>query len=206
MDDLDMDYINQAEILHISAFVDDAQLEMILGLVAKLDSSVKISFSPGELYTTRGIETLTPILAKTHVLFINQKEIKQLTRQDIKAGAEVCLNMGCHIIVVTLGQGASYKTRMATSYIRTADKVYVVEPSDKSIISASDTIGAGDAFATGFLYGRLKGKGLKECGRMGDIVARFSITKTGARQGLPTLNELSQRYREINIKGLMAPD
>ncbi|MBA7601232.1 Ribokinase [subsurface metagenome] len=49
MDDLDMDYINQADILHISSFVDDAQFEILLELVNKLDSSVKISFSPGEL-------------------------------------------------------------------------------------------------------------------------------------------------------------
>ena len=65
-----------------------------------------------------------------------------------------------------------------------------------------DTTGAGDAFATGFLYGLPNGKGLEECGRLGDIVAQFSIAKIGARQGLPTLDELVQRYHQLYNKQL----
>ena len=62
--------------------------------------------------------------------------------------------------------------------------------------------GAGDAFTTGFLYGSLKGKGIEECGHLGDIVAQFSITKMGARQGLPTPDELAQRYQQLYNKQL----
>jgi ribokinase len=202
MNDIDLNYLNEAEILHISSFVDDVQLKVILELVTRLDSSVKISFSPGELYASRGLPTLTPLLAKTHVLFINQSEMRQLTGEDFSAGAKHCLSLGCHTIVVTLGQGASYKTKMATSYIRTAEREYVIEPGDRSIIAASDTIGAGDAFAAGFLYGLTKGEGLEKCGRLGDIIARFSITKVGARAGLPTLAQLSQRYQQLYDKPL----
>ncbi len=97
-------------------------------------------------------------------------------------------------MVVTMGKGASYKTTMATSYIRDANNEYVIESPPEY---GKDTTGAGDAFATGFLYGLLKDKGLKECGRLGDIVAQFSISKIGARQGLLTLAELSLRYYEL---------
>jgi ribokinase len=197
MNDIHSDYLNRAEVLHISSFADDAQLEVLLELVDKVDSPVKISFSPGELYATKGLKFLTPILLRTYVLFINEKEIKQLTGEDIKTGAEACLKLGCHIVAVTLGKGASYKTVMATSYIRNAENEYVIEPSNKNIISALDTIGAGDAFATGFLYGLLNGKGIEECGRLGDIVAQFSLSKIGARPGLPTASELAQRYQEL---------
>jgi ribokinase len=74
---------------------------------------------------------------------------------------------------------------------------YIVKPSKQNVISAIDTTGAGDAFATGFLYGLLNVKGLEVCGRLGDIVAQFSISKMGAREGLPTFNELGQRYQEL---------
>ena len=121
----------------------------------------------------------------------------QLTGKDFTTGAEVCLKLGCQIVAVTLGKGASFKTTMATSYIRNSNYEYVIEPGNKNIISALDTTGAGDAFATGFLHGLLKGKGLEECGRLGDITSRFSITKMGAREGLPTLVQLSQRYQEL---------
>jgi ribokinase len=200
IDDLDLSYINQAEILHISSFVDDAQLEILLGLVKKLDSSVKISFSPGELYATRGIKALKAVLKHTYILFLNEKEIEQLTGKDLKKGAKACLRSGCQIVVVTLGKGTSWKSVMATSYIRDSQGEYVVEPADKEIISIQDTTGAGDAFAAGFLYGLLKDKTLDECGRLGDVVAKFSITRTGARQGLPTLSELSKHCRKLNIE------
>jgi len=196
-DDIDLEYMNQAEILHISSFVDDEQLEVLLKLVAKLDSSVKISFSPGELYANKGVKTLNPILARTYVLFINEKEIEQLTGKGFQTGAEVCLKQGCHIVVITLGKGASYKTVTATSYIRTNGNKYAVEPANKKIISDLDTVGAGDAFAAGFIYGLLKKKNLVECGRLGDTVARFCIAKTGAREGLPTLEQLSKSYRQL---------
>jgi ribokinase len=202
MDDLDLDYVNQTEILHVSSFVDDRQFKVLLELIDNLDTSVKLSFSPGALYASKGLKALTPILARTSVLFVNQSELQQLTGEDVTAGAESCLKQGCHIVVVTLGKGASHKTFTATSYIRDAKNEYMVESSNKSIIPTADTTGAGDAFATGFLYGLLNGKGLEECGRLGDIVAKFSVSRIGAREGLPTLSELAQRYHELYSRKL----
>jgi ribokinase len=200
INDIDIDYVNQAEILHISSFADDRQFEMLLKLMKKLSPSVKISLSPGELYATKGAEILAPLLARTYVLFANEKEIEQLTGKDLKTGAEFCLKLGCHIVVVTLGKGTILNNTAAASYIRdTDDNEYIVRSSDKNEVSSPETTGAGDAFAAGFLCGLLKGRALHECGRLGDIIARFSISKTGARQGLPTHDELSQHCRELNI-------
>ncbi len=196
-DDLDLDYINQAKMLHISSFADDRQFKMLLGLMEKLDPSVKVSFTPGALYVAKGLKAQTSISARTHVLFINQSEMEQLTGKDITDGADTCLKQGCHIVAITLGKGTIWRNVMATSYIRDIESEYIVEPGKQNVISAIDTTGAGDAFATGFLYGLLNGKGLEVCGRLGDIVAQFSISKMGAREGLPTFNELGQRYQEL---------
>ncbi len=197
MDDLDSDYINRAKMLHVSSFVDDRQFKVLLELVDRLDSSIKISFAPGVLYASRGLKALTPLLARTYILFVNQSEIQQLTGEDVTAGAGSCLKQGCQTVVVTLGKGSSCGAVMASSYIRDTGNEYTVESSNKGIISALDTTGAGDAFASGFLYGLLNGKGLEECGRLGNIVAQFCISKMGAREGLPTSSELAQRYQEL---------
>jgi len=210
MDDLDLSYINQATLLHLSSFADDRQFKVSVELIKKLDSSIKVSFAPGALYAAKGLKALAPILDRTHVIFVNQSEIQQLTGKGFKAGAETCLEQGCHIVAVTLGEGTelelgkgtSRRTVTAVCYIRDIGNECIVEPGNKNIISALDTTGAGDAFATGFLYGLLKGLDLKECGLLGDVVARFSTAKMGARQGLPTLDELSQRYRELHNKEL----
>ncbi len=83
LDDLDLTYINQGRMLHLSSFADDRQFKISLELVDKLDSSVKLSFAPGALYAAKGLKALAPILSRTYLLFINQHEIRQLTREDI---------------------------------------------------------------------------------------------------------------------------
>ncbi len=205
IDDLDLTYINQARLLHLSSFADDRQFKVLLELINRSDLSTRISFAPGALYAAMGLKALTPILGRTYVLFINQDEIRQLTGEDVMAGAEACLKQGCHIVAVTLGRGVRLELDgeiTAISYIRDAENEYIVEPHRQNIVSEVDTTGAGDAFATGFLYGLLKGKGLEECSRLGDIVAQFCITKVGAREGLPTSIELAQRYQELYNKQL----
>ena len=204
IDDLDLDYINQASVLHVSSFVDDKQLEMLLELIDRLNSSVKLSFAPGALYTMKGLKALAPILGRTYVLFINLSEIEQLTGQDFSLAVGTCLKQGCQIVAVTLGRGTSIefaewlgKPVTATAYIKEGGKEYMVPANVHDAVSPVDITGAGDAFAAGFLCGLLGDKGLEECGRLGDIVAQFSISKLGARQGLPTPNELSQRYQEL---------
>jgi ribokinase len=200
LDDLDLTYINQARMLHLSSFADDRQFKVLLELMPGLDLSVKLSFAPGALYAVKGLKALAPILGRTYLLFINQNEIRQLTGKDVIVGAESCLGQGCQKVVVTLGKGIRLRKTTAVGYIRDAENEYVIEPASREVAAEVDTTGAGDAFAAGFLYGLLKGKNLEECGLLGDTTARLSITKLGTRQGFPTLKELAQHYRELHNK------
>jgi ribokinase len=198
IDDTNLSYINSASYLHISSFAGDRQFDLILKLIEKIAPSVKVSLSPGSLFASKGIKALAPILSRTHVLFMNHDEIQKLTGRDIVSGSEICLEYGCHTITVTLGKGVSLTsgTPSAICYIRNKNTEYSLKPLDVDE-SCIDTTGAGDAFATGFLYGLINDKELDKCGKLGNIVALFSIAKIGARQGLPTITQLSKRYEEI---------
>jgi ribokinase len=202
LDELDFSYINQAEMLHLSSFADDSQFRVSLGLIVRLKDSVRLSFSPGDIYAVKGIDSLAPFLSRTQLLFVSQKELKLMTGEDMEGGVKRCLKAGCRTVVVTLGRGKKIGSTTAVSYIRDADNEYIVEPSSHNPTAEVDTTGAGDAFATGFIFGLIKGKGLAECGRLGDFVAKLCISRTGARHGLPTLEELTRRYRELYHKEL----
>jgi ribokinase len=197
--DIDLSYINGAKILHLSSFANEKQFKMSLELVDKLDDSVRLSFAPGALYAVKGLKALAPVLRRTHLLFINRDEIKQMTGEDVIRGAAKCLQAGCRIVIVTLGKGARIKNATASGYIRDAKNEYIIEAGEAE---GKDTTGAGDAFAAGFLYGVVNNKDLEECGRLGNIVAKFCIGKTGAREGLPNLKELTRRYRQLYNKEL----
>jgi sugar/nucleoside kinase (ribokinase family) len=201
--DLSLTYLNKAKMLHISSFANDKQSKVLLRVMNKLSSAVKVSFSPGTLYASQGLKVLSPILDKTYVLFINQNELRQLTHKNIANGAETCLKQGCHIVVVTLGRGIKLGGKAtAVCYIRDTENEYITESGRQRIVSERNTTGAGDAFATGFLYGIIKGRETRECGLLGNIVAQLSMAKLGARESLPTFTELAQHYRELYNENL----
>jgi len=194
-EDVSLAYLNQAKVIHLSSFASDNQFNLQIDSVKELDASVKVSLAPGMLYATKGLRTLTPLLERTYAIFMNHKEIERLTGKDFRAGAQECLDLGCQIVAVTLGKGLTMKnTKTVTSYIRDAEKEYEIEPEKDLIESQLETTGAGDAFAAGFLFGLIKGKGIEQCGLLGDITASFAINEIGARKGLPSLAQLSQRY------------
>lgn len=198
LEDIDLSYLGQAGIVHLSSFVDDKQFNLQAELVEKLPPEVKISLAPGMLYATRGMKALSPLLKRSYLLFINKEEIERLTGKDYVAGAKECLSQGCQIVVVTLGKGAKQvrSGRVLTGYIRDRKGEYKVEPS-ASPSARLEATGAGDAFAAGFIFGLLKGKKLDDCGRLGDTLARFALSKIGAREGLPTLPALREALRGI---------
>ncbi len=200
IDDPDLTYINQATMVHISSFAGDKQLQVLLKLIDRLHSSIKVSFAPGTLFAAKGLKALIPILARTHLLLINRDEIQRLTGESFIAGAKTCLQHGCNIVVVTLGKGTTLELRQGTKvkavcYITDAENEYAVEPRD--VAREVDTTGAGDAFATGFIFGLLHDRQPNECGQLGNVLARLSIARLGTRQGFPTFNQLAQRYREL---------
>jgi len=193
--DIDFAYLNQAQIAHLSSFADDRQFNLQVDLVKRLKNSVKVSLAPGMLYAAKGLKTLKPLLEKTYIIFVNREEIEGLTGKDFRAGAKELMKLGCRIVVVTLGKGlAKDKAGIVTARICDGKKEYEVESEKGSPKSTLETTGAGDAFAAGFLFGLLKGKGVENCGLLGDIMASFVIKEVGARAGLPTLAQLSQRY------------
>ena len=193
--DIDLAYFNQAKIVHLTSFADDKQFKLQVDLIKRLKNSVKVSFSPGMLYSAKGLKALMPVLEKTQIVFANRDEIEGLTGRYFKAGARELVKSGCRIVVVTLGKGlAEVKVDMVTAYIYDGKKEYEVESEQLNPKFTLETTGAGDAFAAGFLFGLLKGKKVAECGLLGDIMASFVIREVGARTGLPTLAQLSQRY------------
>jgi len=203
--DLDLEYLNRAGLIHLSSFAGEEQFELSLSLASYLGSSTGLSFAPGALYAGKGLKALRPLIARAQVLFTNRDEIDRLTGEGIVDGARICLEQGCKVVAVTLGRGARLKLGKSASgravsmvgYVRDAEGEYIIPAGEGDEKSDNDTTGAGDAFAAGFLYGLLKGKGLDECGRLGNAAARGSLSKPGARQGLPTPGQLAQRYREL---------
>lgn len=164
--ELDTDYINEAEFLHMSSFLGKIPFEAQKQIAG--ETKAKISFNPGEPHATKGLKELTPILKHTFILFLSQKEAEILTGKDYKEGARMLLSYGIEVIACTLGEKGSY-------FLSRKEEFEV--PPEK--VEAIDTTGAGDVYAAGFLAGLLKKLSLSECARLATKAAAQSIKGYG---------------------------
>ena len=171
-------YVRNTKFLHLTSFVGDKQFHAQKYLVEGL-KGVKISFAPGILYSRKGLDELMPIIKRSHTVFVNMDEIREITGMDYTEGSNALIESGAKIVVVTLGKDGCYITDGKNSQSIKAYKTKVL-----------DTTGAGDAFAAGFLYGMLSGKSLRESGELGNRIASLCIQKFGARGGLPHAGEI----------------
>jgi ribokinase len=205
--DIDLTYLSQAKILHLSSFVNPKQLALQVWLVRRMSPSVRISFAPGSIYARRGAAALRPILERTSVLFVNGEEAGLLTgRRDPLSSAKGLIRLGCHRVAVTLGEGmevlrvemrdprARRGTVRAACYVTDGrtEEVLPPIPARRPVV---DSVGAGDAFAAGFLFGVLENRPLRECAQLGQILAMDSLRAAGARAALPNLTALRRAYR-----------
>mgnify|MGYP000191500565 CR=1 FL=1 len=177
--DIELTYVAQARILHLTSFVNEKQLTVQQWLVEQVPSHVQVSFAPGSLYARLGAEALSEILRRTAFLFVNEEEAEEL------GGVKNLLNRGCRVVVVTLGAKGCRIVQAANCGCLEED--HLIEAVATQVV---DTTGAGDAFAVGFLYGVLCHKDLPTCGRLGNLVASRCISAMGGRAGLPSLNEI----------------
>jgi ribokinase len=179
LEEIDFQYMNNSTFMHLSSFVGEKAFQVQKQLIPSCSSDVKVSLDPGDLYADKGFPALKPIIERCRVVFPNEHELKLLTREDYEKGAEALLDRGVQIVAVKLGPKGCYVTDGSEKHLIPCYPVKVV-----------DTTGAGDAFCAGFLYGLIKDKNLKQCGKIGNFVASKCIERVGARTGLPYLAEL----------------
>ena len=177
---IDLEFVNDAQFLHTSSFVNDAQLGMQRELARKMQA--KLSFSPGMLCFTYKLSNLEELIACSTVVFLSLAELNCLmVGVDYENGAELLIGSGAQIVCVTLGAKGCY----------IADRSGATHLIASYPTQAVDTTGAGDAFAAGFLFGLLHEKSLPECGTIGNFVASRCIREYGCRKGLPSARDLS---------------
>jgi ribokinase len=154
-----------------------------------------------ELATTHGmILSLDPgraakilefdrILKHTDLLFINQNELKDYfniepTEPKLRAFAKTFPG----IVILKMGEKGAIATDGFEFCTSNIFEVPVV-----------DTMGAGDSFAAGFITAWIRSENIEQALNMANAVAALTITKKGAQNGQPTLEETARFLRQHDI-------
>lgn len=194
-DDIHLNEINllnlsKCKIMHYTSFVGDSFKSQI-ELLDKLNDNTLLSFDPGMLYVQKGLKALKPILDKTDILLINEKELRLLCEDyyktidnvdeiSLKELAVHVLDEGIGVVVVKKGSEGVFAI--------TNDEECNVGTYECNVI---DTTGAGDSFNSGFLYGKLNGYSLEKSCKIGNWVASKSIEGFGMEK-FPNKGDLEE--------------
>jgi sugar/nucleoside kinase (ribokinase family) len=109
------------------------------------------------------------------VLFANEVEICALYEANDFDAALQHVRRHCEIAALTRSERGSV--------VVAGGEVHVIEA--QKVDAVVDTTGAGDLYASGFLFGLSRGMDLPACGRLGSLAAAEVISHVGARPQAP---------------------
>jgi ribokinase len=188
--------LEDATHLHLSSysFQDPRSKETALQLLslAKQKSktvSLDLSYIFCRDYEALGID----ILSEIDILFPNRLEAEMLVgKSDPKAMALSLQSMGPRTIALKLGSGGCLLLDSSTS-------VYV---EGFQVRSMGNTIGAGDAFAGGFLAMVARGLDAPSAAKVANLCASVVITGQGGHSNAPSLQSIASTLKELGEIGL----
>jgi sugar/nucleoside kinase (ribokinase family) len=175
-EDLDRDLIAGASVTYLEGYLFDpprakAAIREAAGLAHAAGRKVSLSLS--DPFCVERHRDDFRDLVKNHVdiLFANEIEICALYETTDFDAAARAVRGDCEIAALTRSAHGSV--------IVTAKETLAVPPEPAARLV--DTTGAGDLYASGFLYGLTHGRPLAICGRLGSLAAAEIISHVGAR-------------------------
>lgn len=174
--DIDMARIGSATVTYVEGYLWDAP-EAKKAVLKAFDAAhaagrqVSITLSDSFCVDRYRAEFRDLIRDKVDILFANEAEIKSLYQVKSFDEALAAARAEGKIAALTRSEKGSVVVKGAETHTVAAAPVAKVV----------DTTGAGDLYASGFLFGLTRGKPLGECARLGGIAAAEIISHVGAR-------------------------
>ncbi len=180
-DDIDADIVGRAAITYLEGYLWDppeAKKAFIRAAEIAHAAGRKVSLTLSDAFCVDRFraEFLDLIRSKTvDILLANDSEVRSLYETGDVDSALTALKADCTLAAVTIGaEGALVVTPEATIKVPATPVNAVV-----------DLTGAGDLFASGFLYGVARGMALTDAGRLGALAASEVIGHIGPRPAAP---------------------
>jgi sugar/nucleoside kinase (ribokinase family) len=163
-------YFKDVKLVHLDAYTlrNENLTRRVMQLAKEAHATVSIDLSSFEIIR-ENLATLMEILPRyADIVFANVDEIKTLTGLAPKEGCHKLQEM-CPIAVVLMGKEGCLVGHQGKIIQSPAIPAHVM-----------DSTGAGDLFASGFLYGFLNGYPLEKCARLGNHLGSSIVEVQGA--------------------------
>jgi sugar/nucleoside kinase (ribokinase family) len=184
-EDIPDSLLRQARHLHVASYFLQPYLrEGLPGLFEKaqsfgLTTSLDTNYDP-----TAEWQGFDRLLSVTNIFLPNEAEAKSLAGADDVHAAAAILSRKVETLAIKLGAQGVLGVRNGEKFIVPSLPVNVV-----------DTVGAGDSFDAGFIYGYLQGWPLEKALRVGTLCGALSTRKAGGTTAQPTLDEIMDELK-----------
>lgn len=176
-EDVEADKAAAAKVTYFEGYLWDPPLAKdAIRLTAKLSheagNEVAMTLSDPFCVDRYRDEFLELIRSKTvDIVFANESELKSLYQTaSLEAGLEA-MRKDCKLAAITRSEKGSI--------IVDGENTVMIDAIE--IDTLTDTTGAGDLYAAGFLYGYTNGRQLEACGQLGSLAAGLVIQQIGPR-------------------------
>ena len=171
VDDLKPDQFEGYDYFHIEGYLvqNHALIERAVKLAREKGLKVSIDMASYNV-VEENVDFLRKILEKhVDIVFANEEEAKAFTGKEPKEALDEFAEL-CEIAVVKIGKNGSL--------VKSGEEFYTVGVIE---VKSNDTTGAGDLYASGFLYGLINGLPLDKCGYIGSILSGKVIEMIGPK-------------------------
>jgi sugar/nucleoside kinase (ribokinase family) len=185
-DHLDLDLIGSAKVTFLEGYLfdrDDAKEAFRVAARAAHDAGRKVALTLSDSFCVdrHRDDFLDLVSGGVDILFANEEEITKLYGVSSFDEGVDQVRGHCEIAAVTRGSAGSV-------IVTEGERVEVAAHPVPKLV---DTTGAGDLYASGFLFGWSQGRPLAECGRLGSIAASAVIGHIGPRPGMSLAQTVS---------------
>lgn len=190
-DDLDETLLSRSKILHITGITPALSTSCYETVMRAIEIAkkhkLKIVFDPNirmKLWTAEKARNVcNEIASLSDVILPGLDEGQMMTgKTTVEDVADTFIANTDKTVIIKLGsQGAFYKTKSESAYVKGFPVQQVVDP-----------VGAGDGFAAGIISGMIRGESLTQAVKKANAIGAMVVQVSGDVEGLPTQKAVEQ--------------
>lgn len=188
--DLPLNLFSGYSVFHVEGYLVQNRMLISDAMKRAKEEGLKVSLDLASFnIVEENIDFLKDITEKyVDILFANEDEAKAFTLGLENEEALDAMEAMSELIILKKGVDGSL--------IRHRNKTYHIDVVPATSI---DTTGAGDLYASGFLYGWMNALPLQKCGQIGALIAARVIEVIGPKMDEDTWNNIRQEIEKIKL-------
>jgi sugar/nucleoside kinase (ribokinase family) len=185
--DLNPEYFNGYDVLYMEGYliINKTLVETACRIAKEKNMKIALDLASYNVVEAKLSDFKEIIERYVDIVFANEEEARSFTGMDPDKALDI-ISKFCEVSIIKVGSEGSW--------IKRGEEIIKIGTDQ---VDLKDTTGAGDLYASGFLYGYANGLDLGKCGLLGSLLAGKVIEIIGARMDESRFNKIKETAMKI---------